>query len=80
MSMITIQLGLAMASWDGTERRSGNDRRQTDRRRENTINIGLIVAGEASRRTGQERRKAERRNSDAPETDKGVSSVIVVPQ
>lgn len=72
--MTRTELDLKMTlSWDGIERRSGCDRRKGDRRRENTMNIGLIVAGEASRRTGADRRKMERRGADdPPDSDEGT--------
>jgi len=50
--------------WNGIERRSGDDRRRSDRRSAISFSITLILNGSASRRSGLDRRKTARRSAD----------------
>jgi hypothetical protein len=51
-------------SWDGTERRSGLERRCNDRRSSVNFSISMILNGSASRRAGSDRRNHIRRAGD----------------
>ncbi|HZS44768.1 MAG TPA: hypothetical protein VFC63_06660 [Blastocatellia bacterium] len=50
--------------WNGVERRSGGDRRRSDRRSAISFSISLILNGSASRRSGTDRRQHARRSDD----------------
>ena len=53
--------------WDGKERRSGDDRRQTDRRSPERREDGVLSTREGERRQVP-RRKKDRENLDSEET------------
>jgi len=50
--------------WDGTERRSGTERRCTERRSSVNFSIAKILNGSASQRGGADRRTHFRRQND----------------